>query len=90
MFHPTCYLYCPLRTRGGVFLFNGQSRCEKKIRKSRSQNITHTTGYFNNSPVTRSSSQKRLGIHLYEKLNFIHHIKEKISKASNGIGVIKN
>ena len=39
--------------------------------------------------MTRSSSQKHLGIHLDEKLNFIHHIKEKISKANKGIGVIK-
>ena len=39
--------------------------------------------------MTWSSSQKHLGIHLDEKLNFIHHIKEKISKANIGIGVIK-
>ena len=39
--------------------------------------------------MIRSSSQKHLGIHLDEKLNFIHHIKEKISKANKGIGVIK-
>ena len=39
--------------------------------------------------MTQSSSQKHLGIHLNEKLNFIHHIKEKISKANKGIGVIK-
>ena len=43
----------------------------------------------NKTPVTQSSSQKHLGIHLDEKLNFIHHIKEKISKANKGIGVIK-
>ena len=34
-------------------------------------------------------TQKHLGIHLDEKLNFIHHIKEKVSKADKGIGVIK-
>ena len=37
-----------------------------------------------------SSSQKHLGIDLDEKLNFIHHIKEKISKTTKGVGVIKN
>ena len=39
--------------------------------------------------MTRSSSQKHFGIHLDEKLNFIHHYKEKISKGNKGIGVIK-
>ena len=57
------------------------------FRKSRK--VTHPTVYFNNSPVAPSSSQKHLGIHLDEKLNFIHHIKEKISKTNKGVGVIK-
>ena len=39
--------------------------------------------------MTWSSSQKHLGIYLDEKLNFIHHIKEKISKANKDVGVIK-
>ena len=39
--------------------------------------------------MIRSSSKKHLGIHLDERLNFIHHIKEKISKANKGIGVTK-
>ena len=55
----------------------------------KSWKVTHPTFYFNNSPVTRSSSQKQLGIHLEEKLNVIHHIKEKISEVNKGIGVIK-
>ena len=53
------------------------------------QKVTHPTVYFNNSPVTQSSSQKHLGIRLDEKLNSIHHIKEKFSKANKSIGVIK-
>ena len=36
-----------------------------------------------------SSRQKHLGIPLYEKLNFLHHIKEKIFKANKSINVIK-
>ena len=39
--------------------------------------------------MIRSSSQKHLGAHLDKKLNFIHHIKEKKSKANKGGGVIK-
>ena len=42
----------------------------------KSQNVTHPTVYFNNSPLIRSSSQKHLDIHLDEKLNFIHHVKK--------------
>ena len=64
-------------------------QAQEVVFSCKSQKVTHTTVYFNNSPVTWSSSQKHLGIHLDEKLNFIHHIKEKISKANKGIGVIK-
>ena len=44
---------------------------------------------FSIIPVKRCSIQKHLGIHLREKLNFNHHVKEKITKANKGIGVIK-
>ena len=44
---------------------------------------------FNNSPVIQSTYQKHLGLYLDKKLNFSYHIKEKISKACRGIGVIK-
>ena len=55
----------------------------------KSQKVTHPTVYLNNSPLTRSSNQKHLGIHLDEKLNFVNHIKEKISKANKDVGVIE-
>ena len=55
----------------------------------KNQKVTHPIVHFNNSPVMRSSIQKHLGIHLDEKLNFVHHIKEKISKANKGVSVIK-
>ena len=71
------------------FLLNGQNKSRKIVKKSKSQKVTHPTVYFKNSFVTRSPRKKHLGVHLYEKLNFIHHIKEKISKANKGIGVIK-
>ena len=45
--------------------------------------------FFSNVPVKRCSIQKHLGFHLDEKLNFNHHVKEKITKANKGIGVIK-
>ena len=38
----------------------------------------------------QSSCQKHLGVYLDQKLNFSHHIKEKVTKANKGIAVIKN
>ena len=49
-------------------------QAQEVVFSHKSQKVTHPTVYFNNSPVTRSSSQKHLGIH------FIHHIKKKLSK----------
>ena len=51
--------------------------------------ISHPKVNFNSSPVVQSACQKHLGLYLDGKLNFSHHIKEKISKAYRGIGVIK-
>ena len=72
-------------------LFNPEvtKQAQEVIFSRKSQKVTHPTVYLNNSPVTWSSSQKHLGIHFDEKLNFIQHIKEKISKANIGIGAIK-
>ena len=41
------------------------------------------------TPVACCSTHKHLGMYLDEKLNFGHHITEKIAKANKGIGVIK-
>ena len=35
-----------------------------------------------------TTCQKHLGMHLDEKLNVNHHVKEKIAKANKGIGLI--
>ena len=51
--------------------------------------ITHPKLNIHNSPVVQSTCQKHLRLQLDEKLNFSHHIKQKISKAFRGIGVIK-
>lgn len=41
--------------------------------------FTHPPVFFNNVPIKRCFVQNHLGIHLDEKLNFNHHIKEKIA-----------
>ena len=43
----------------------------------------------NNTPVYQTHCQKHLGVYLDIKLNFKLHVKEKISKAMKGIGIIK-
>ena len=49
----------------------------------------HPSVFFNDTIVERSTSQKHLGIHLDEKLDFNAHMKEKITKACRDIGIIK-
>ena len=56
----------------------------KKITK-----LSHPIIYFNNAPVSCVSFQKHLGVYPEEKLNFSYHVKEKMSKAMKGMGVIK-
>ena len=49
----------------------------------------HPLVFFNDAVKEQSTNQKHLVIHLDEKLDFNAHIKEKISKANRGIGIIK-
>ena len=46
--------------------------------------------FFNNSQIINSVSHKHLGLILDPKLNFDHHLSEKIKKANKGIGLINN
>ena len=45
--------------------------------------------FFDGTVMEQLTSQKHLGIHLDKKLDFNVLIKEKISKANRGIGLIK-
>ena len=49
----------------------------------------HPQVFFNEVPIERSVSQKHLGLHLDQKLDFRKQIVEKISKTHKGISVIK-
>ena len=49
----------------------------------------HAQVFFNEVPVECSVSQKHLGLHLHQKLDFSKCINEKVSKAQKGILVIK-
>ena len=45
--------------------------------------------YFNEAPVAHTTCQKHVGMRLDEKLNFNHHINEKITKANKGTGLFR-
>ena len=49
----------------------------------------HPTITFTNTPVFPANLQIHYGKYLNETLNLSYHIKEKISKAMKGIGIIK-
>ena len=50
----------------------------------------HPVIYFNNTPVTHTTTEKEIGLYLDEKLNNNTHIKEKLSKVYKGIGLLRN
>ena len=62
---------------------------QEVIFSSKMTKSSHSQVSFNNVPVSRASFQRHLGIYLDEKLNFNHHIKEKMAKVMKGIDVIK-
>ena len=64
-------------------------QAQEVVLSRKSHKLAHPLVPFNNVPVKRCSTQKHLGIHLDEKLNFNHPVKEKITEANKGIGVIK-
>ena len=64
-------------------------QAQEVIFSRKASRVDHPVVTFNNSPVARTPCQKHLGLYLDERLNFSHHIKEKISKACKGIGVIR-
>ena len=63
-------------------------QAQEVIFSRKTQRVIHPPAIFNNMPVVCSSFQKHLGIYLNEKLGFSNHIKEKNSKANEGIGIL--
>ena len=51
--------------------------------------VDHPLLLFNDAPIATSNFQKHLGLILDEKLNFSHHLNEKIFKANKCIGLTK-
>ena len=61
-----------------------------KLKFSRKKNEeTHPTVFYDNVEVSRTDSQKHLGLVLHNKLTFKKHIKNKLNKAYFGFGKIK-
>ena len=61
-----------------------------KMFSRKTTKLLHPNVFFNDVPITSSSSQKQPKMYLEEKLNFNHHIKEKKTTAKKGIIQIKN
>ena len=61
-------------------LFNPDiTKQAKKVIFSRKNTINdHLIFYFNEAQVAHTTCQKYLGMHFEEKLNFNHHVKEKL------------
>ena len=74
-----------------TILFNPdpQKQTQEVMFSRKTIKAPHLSVVFNNFSVVQSSCQKHLGVYLDQKLNFTHHIKEKVTKANKGIAVIK-
>ena len=67
-----------------------RSKQPQEVIFSRKTSIqSHPILTFDNSPVTKSTHHKHLGLILDEKPNFKEHLKEKMSKAYKGIAVLR-
>ena len=64
-------------------------QAQEVVFSRKSHKLAHPPVFFNNAPVKRCSIRKHLGFHLDKMLNLNHHVKEKITKANKGTGVIK-
>ena len=72
-------------------LFNPDisKQAQEVIFSRKAVKASHPAVFFNDIPVARCSIHKHLGMDFDEKLNFGHHITEKITKANKGIHFIK-
>ena len=50
----------------------------------------HPNVYFNEALVALTTCRKHLGMHSDEKLNFNHHMNEKIAEANKGMDLFAN
>ena len=67
-----------------------RSKQAQEVIFSRKTSIqSHPVLTFDNSPVTKTTHHKHLGLILDEKLNFKEHLKEKMSKAYKGIAALR-
>ena len=65
-------------------------QAEEILFSNKTKSPDHPLLFFNNIEVKRVDDHKHLGLILDSKLTFSKHIKEKISTARKGIGIIKH
>ena len=68
---------------------NLTKQAQEVVFSRKTEKSFHSQVSFNEVPVDRSVSQKHLGLHLDQKLDFRKQINEKISKGQKGISVIE-
>ena len=68
---------------------NKSKQAQEIIFSHKTQTVIHPPAIFNNMPVVPCSCQKHLCVYLDEKSNFTNHIKENISRANKGIGILR-
>ena len=67
-----------------------RSKQAQEVNFSRKTSIqSHPVLTFDNSPVTKTTHHKHMGLILDEKLSFKEHLKEKMSKAYKGIAALR-
>ena len=72
-----------------LFNPNISKQAQEVIFSRKNTKNDHPIVYFNEVPVAHTTCQKHLGMHLDKKLNFNHHVKEKVAKAYNCIGLVR-
>ena len=53
------------------------------------KNIIYPNLHFNDVPIVKTTSQKKVGLNLDTKLTFDDHKNEKIRKAMKGVGLLR-
>ena len=73
-----------------IFKPDISEQVQEVVFSRKTDEVNHMPLIFNAIPVAQTSHQKYLGVYLYQKLSFNHHIKEIISKVNKRIAIIRN
>ena len=72
-----------------LFSLDPKKPVHEVIFSSKKLEENHPSAFYNNIEVSRTDSQKHLGLVLDNKFTFKKHIKDELNKAYFGVGNIK-